>query len=529
MFKKIIRIKFCFENDPLEEILRSVAIPANCEAKYLKKDDAQECDLCLVTGSEIHALKAIQKDAGAHSRIIWLFHHGDEIDRASCDLIYDRILVEDDPFWLKRRFELHLHQFSLRHAEELNRKYLDAVIDNSESLIWLKTKNGIHIDVNESFCKAMGKERAQIIGRDPSYIWNFEDGESKQNGGSQQAEDACAESDGIVVNSKKRGSFFETVETVNGIRRFSTVKSPFFDDAGEVVGTVGIATDITDVLNLGSEIQLIIDQMPFGIILHAEDGRIFKSNSFVKKVLNAEGIKEDAQKNIYTIKQQLVSKGWENALLSKSHKDIIRYNNGRRQWFMVNRSELKDVFGHKIGYLATYEDVTPERKHTERLKKKAMTDALTCIGNRRFFYEQIEKIRDAEGTEGLIFMDLNKFKELNDALGHEAGDKALKTTAAVLQKLFSDPDRVFARYGGDEFVIYLKLSERAELEEAVAVLSDSLHEAFGDSGIAGLGASLGAVFNAGDKHDTDMLINVADSCMYEAKRKGLASFILSLS
>ena len=67
---------------------------------------------------------------------------------------------------------------------------------------------------------------------------------------------------------------------------------------------------------------------------------------------------------------------------------------------MVNRSELKDVFGHKIGYLATYEDVTPERKHTERLKKKAMTDALTCIGNRRFFYEQIEKIRDAEGTEG---------------------------------------------------------------------------------------------------------------------------------
>lgn len=149
----------------------------------------------------------------------------------------------------------------------------------------------------------MGKERAQIIGRDPSYIWNFEDGESKQNGGSKQAEDACAESDGIVVNSKKRGSFFETVETVNGIRRFSTVKSPFFDDAGEVVGTVGIATDITDVLNLGSEIQLIIDQMPFGIILHAEDGRIFKSNSFVKKVLNAEGIKEDAQKNIYTIKQ----------------------------------------------------------------------------------------------------------------------------------------------------------------------------------------------------------------------------------
>lgn len=126
-------------------------------------------------------------------------------------------------------------------------------------------------------------------------------------------------------------------------------------------------------------------------------------------------------------------------------------------------------------------------------------------------------------------MDLNKFKELNDSQGHESGDEALKTTAAVLQKLFFAPDRVFARYGGDEFVIYLKLTVRAELEEAVAVLSDSLHEAFGDSGIAGLGASLGAVFNQGAKHDTDMLIKVADSCMYEAKRNGLTSFILSLS
>ena len=74
---------------------------------------------------------------------------------------------------------------------------------------------------------------------------------------------ACAESDNMVIESKKRGIFYETVETVNGIRRFRTVKSQFFDDAGEVVGTVGIATDITDVLNLGSEIQLIIDQIPF--------------------------------------------------------------------------------------------------------------------------------------------------------------------------------------------------------------------------------------------------------------------------
>lgn len=340
---------------------------------------------------------------------------------------------------------------------------------------------------------------------------------------------ACAESDNMVIESKKRGIFYETVETVNGIRRFRTVKSPFFDDAGEVVGTVGIATDITDVLNLGSEIQLIIDQIPFAVVLHAEDGRILKSNRIFKDFLSAEGVNARAQDNIFAIKQQLFSEGWENVLQPKSYKDIIRNKKGRRQWFKVNSTELKDVFDHKIGYIATYEDVTPECRHVESLERKALTDALTGIGNRRFFLEQMERIRETDGSEGLIFMDLNKFKELNDALGHEAGDKALKTTAAVLQKLFSDPDRVFARYGGDEFVIYLKLSERAELEEAVAVLSDSLHEAFGDSGIAGLGASLGAVFNAGDKHDTDMLINVADSCMYEAKRKGLASFILSLS
>lgn len=476
----------------------------------------------MVTKGELPWLKAILEDGGAQSRIIWLFQNGDEIDRASCDLIYDRILLEDDPFWLKRCFELHLQQFSLRHAEELNHRYLNAVIDNAESLIWLKSKSGIHIDVNKSFCKAMGKERAQIIGRGPFCIRNFDGDETKQ------AEDVCAESDGIVINSQKRGSFFETVETAKEIRRFHTVKAPFFNDDGEVVGTVGLATDITDVLNLGSEIQLIIDQMPFGIILHAEDGRILKSNRIFNDFLKTEGVNTKVQDNIFAIKHQLFSESRENVLLSKSHKDIIRNKNGRRQWFKMNRTELKDVFGHKIGYIATYEDVTPERRHVESLARKALTDALTGIGNRRSFYEQMERIREADCPEGLIFMDLNKFKELNDSLGHEAGDEALKSTAAVLQKLFSGPDRVFARYGGDEFVIYLKLSERAELEEAVAVLSDSLHEAFGDSGTAGLGASLGAVFTAGDKHDTDMLINVADSCMYEAKRKGLASFILSL-
>ena len=94
----------------------------------------------------------------------------------------------------------------------------------------------------------------------------------------EQGEYICLESEEIVLQEKKTCIFDEKVKTKHGMRQFKTYKSPIFDDNEQLIGTVGIAHDVTDLENMGAELEVILRNLPFAVLLTNEAGKIINAN-----------------------------------------------------------------------------------------------------------------------------------------------------------------------------------------------------------------------------------------------------------
>ena len=179
--------------------------------------------------------------------------------------------------------------------------------------------------------------------------------------------------------------------------------------------------------------------------------------------------------------------------------------------------------------LLAFEDMTLELRRTNRrletaqakLRRLVITDALTGCRNRRFFDEIIGRELQRHQRHGipmsLLFIDIDRFKSVNDLLGHDVGDQVLQQVAAFLLRNIREADYVF-RWGGDEFLVLISCTE-----EEARLRGISLQRAFARSPElrslpAGVGLSIGCAEVHGDMDDVMTLIKTADERMYENKR-----------
>lgn len=121
----------------------------------------------------------------------------------------------------------------------LTESYLNTTIDSMTDLVWYKDKVGSHKKVNQSFCEAVGKTKEQVEGRGHYYIWDITPDEYAKG------EYICMESEYEVMDKKETCIFDEKVLTKSGMKEFLTYKSPLFDLDGSIMGTVGVANDVT--------------------------------------------------------------------------------------------------------------------------------------------------------------------------------------------------------------------------------------------------------------------------------------------
>lgn len=160
----------------------------------------------------------------------------------------------------------------------------------------------------------------------------------------------------------------------------------------------------------------------------------------------------------------------------------------------------------------------------DRLERMAFTDALTRLPNRTFFYDCLEKaIADAQRENrafALFIMDLNRFKEINDVLGHHIGDLLLQQVAVRLRDKLRDSDTI-ARMGGDEFAVLLPNVTWKQADTAARMLLQSLRSPFViESHQLDIGTSIGAALYPDHGVDLHTLIQRADVAMYAAKQAG---------
>jgi diguanylate cyclase (GGDEF)-like protein len=179
--------------------------------------------------------------------------------------------------------------------------------------------------------------------------------------------------------------------------------------------------------------------------------------------------------------------------------------------------------------LMTFEDMTWELRRTNRrlesaqskLRRMVITDPLTGCRNRRFFDEiigrELHRHRRYRIPMSMVFVDVDRFKAINDTLGHDAGDRVLREVAAFLLSNIREADYVF-RWGGDEFLVLLSCEEAEAVARAESLQSEFAHYARTASLPPGVGLSIGCAEVPEDATNVMQVIKAADERMYDDKR-----------
>ena len=179
--------------------------------------------------------------------------------------------------------------------------------------------------------------------------------------------------------------------------------------------------------------------------------------------------------------------------------------------------------------MALTRDITEKKRSAEQIWRQANFDPVTGLPNRHMFHNRLEQEIKKAHRDGLslalLFLDLDRFKEVNDTLGHDMGDLLLKEAAQRLNSCIRETDSA-SRLGGDEFTIILsELIEPTNIERVAQNILNTLSEPFQlQDDIAYISASIGVAIYPDDAKEAQGLIKCSDQAMYLAKNTGRSRF-----
>lgn len=202
----------------------------------------------------------------------------------------------------------------------------------------------------------------------------------------------------------------------------------------------------------------------------------------------------------------------------------LQRTDGSLGYFEATVSLIHDLQGELRGYRGIVRDVSDQIAYQQQLLEMAYRDPLTGLGNRKAFDEQLGQALLRAGSGGselaLLYLDLDRFKEVNDRFGHDIGDALLRTVAERVRSTLRQPDKAY-RLGGDEFAVLLEDSQENNPQRLAERLLAALVQPIALNGerIDFVTPSIGIALYPRHAGDAEGLVRAADSAMYEAKRQ----------
>jgi len=290
----------------------------------------------------------------------------------------------------------------------------------------------------------------------------------------------------------------------------------------DVRGLVANLRDVTDQVRTqdalrlsGALHQAMVETADEGIVVAGQDGTTRYANPAMARLLGIPAERLYGSDPVALLVPGASEGGWRQEV-GYLHPD------GSERVLQVTRSPLSKEAADGLGSLVMVADVTEVRRSERALRHRALYDPLTGLPNRYLVLDRLEMAaaRQARsgGSTAVLFLDLDRFKPVNDTHGHQGGDELLRQLASRLAGAVRATDTV-GRHGGDEFVIICEdIDEAAALSVASRVQS-ALRPAFRlPAGSVEVGASIGVALSP--PYDVDDLIRSADVAMYEAKQQG---------
>jgi len=212
---------------------------------------------------------------------------------------------------------------------------------------------------------------------------------------------------------------------------------------------------------------------------------------------------------------------------SCKYQRLVQLNSGDQRWIDANIVPYKPGQKRTTGIYITVLDITEQKQATEKIQYQAQHDPLTGLPNRLLLNEELTRMLESARCEStrlaLVFLDLDRFKDVNDTLGHHAGDQILINVAKRMRRGLRDCDMV-ARIGGDEFTIILQdIRSREIINAIVNKVMKTITSPFQIKEYTKnifIGASIGIAIYPDDTQDLESLFRNADAAMYEAKKHG---------
>jgi PAS domain S-box-containing protein len=338
-------------------------------------------------------------------------------------------------------------------------QYFDSTINNIPNLIWYKDKEGVHKKVNDSFCKTVNKTKEQVEGRRHAYIWDVEFDDP-----------ACIESENEVMRKQRTFVSEEIIKTGEGMRTLTTYKSPLYDIDGSVMGTVGVAIDVTrerayeqELLKKNQMLEKIFTTIDCGVLCHSVDGeRILSVNRAALKILGYESqdemvaggfdmvaasvLEEDKEKLRHRI-QELKEEGD-----SVSIEYRVQHNNGDIVHVMGNIKLFRE--NGELFYQRFLLDITAQKLQEKKNERRQMelVQALSIDYNLVYYFDletgvgsQIREDDESTRIFGTSFDGHKPFKE---------------SMESYIQQFVVEEDRGMLREASSSEVIKKELSEK---------------------------------------------------------------------
>lgn len=203
-----------------------------------------------------------------------------------------------------------------------------------------------------------------------------------------KGEYVCLESEESVISAGHTMLFDEKVKTKRGMRQFKTYKSPLFDKNGRIIGTCGVAHDVTDLQNMDTELELFLRSLPFAVVMVDDTGQIIDANDWCQDYFGEE--REVIVGQPYEIwKARNLRQITAEADKTDYFEATCCNHQGQKRQLGVREEPCLDIFGNETGLLCLYQDITLERHHEQQIMAAARTDDLTGLLNRRGFYQEM--------------------------------------------------------------------------------------------------------------------------------------------
>ena len=416
---------------------------------------------------------------------------------------------------------------------ELDRICLHNLLSACADMIFFKDRESRFLRVSDSAAEFSGTEPAAMIGKTVRDYFTAEHAA------------AAFATEQSIMSSGRAITDFEEPHLRAGTPEEETLsasKQPLRDFDGRIIGTFGISRDITarkisereleartaELDRVGRELKTLLDTSPDLMARFDRDLRCTYANPAARGLTGVEMLGRTTRERGYSEDFLGV---WEESLryVLETGLDTEREFSvtvaGRSRFLHTRFVPELDGDGRVASVLSVSRDLTERRRIEEALAEQAVRDPLTGLANRTLLVSRIREAIELGGGQddrlAVLFLDLDRFKLVNDSLGHAAGDELLAAVADRLRKAVRRGDLV-ARFGGDEFVVLCEnVAGHAEAAVIAQRVIDCLIRPFDCAGKPmHVRTSIGIALAHGPDTTVDELLRDADAAMYQAKADG---------